>query len=932
MDFKNVSKVYRPIPFWSWNEKLTTEETKDQIHKMDQAGIGGFFMHARGGLQTEYMGEEWFDNVAASIEAASECGMRPWAYDENGWPSGFGSGVVNGLGIEYQQKYLRMEVEKNHEETAICKSGDHYFYYDVNPFYVDTLDKKVIAKFIESTYQPYYERFGNQIEGFFTDEPQISRNGIPWSFVFEEEYQERYGENILECLEQLFLPVGDYRNTRVKFWKMVTDLFSGAFMKQIYDWCEERGLKLTGHLVSEENPLCQLTSNGACMPHYEYFHIPGMDWLGRDIRKCLTPIQVSSVAEQLGKESVLSETFALCGHNVSLTELKGIYEWQMVHGINLLCQHLEGYSIRGIRKRDYPPAMYVQQPWWCEYDKFNDAMSREGMILRNGKHKVDVLVLHPQTTAWSLFDNDKNEGIKELNEKLINTLEPLEQKHIQYHLGDETIMERHARVENGKIVIGNQSYSYVIDPGCEILLENTVKILDAFKAEGGKVVSAQEMAANDVIDNEAITYTNRQFEDFTVHYFVNTSAKRQEAEVSVKGQKLDIYSGELQDFAGKHEFEPWGSLMIVEQVSCEKFSNAGQVGSVEQVNSVAQVSSEGDAEENGSCAEGQDAEAPATLIRPEGIFKVSGSTGNTLTLDKCDYYFDGELQEKNGFVLNICERANLLERAVKIHQDYHVKADYVPQKLYLVCETPEKFTISVNGAVIEQKVEGYFADKSFQKIEIAKYLVQGDNVISFDCDFRQSDEFYENLKKAFIFESEKNKLAYDMEIEAIYLLGDFSVRTDGQWTELEKTGMRYVGEFVIDAPKAEIEVKNIQQQGYPFFCGSLELAGTIDVQGENPVLDIDWKGINALKVEMNGREKVMLTDNRLSLKEFGVQGMTEVKFTLINNLRNLLGPHHLQAGESYSVGPGAFFKEPCVWNKNPGPGWNEDYCFVQMGI
>ena len=115
MDFTNVPKVYRPIPFWSWNEKLTTDETKDQIYKMDIAGIGGFFMHARGGLQTEYMGEEWFDNVAASIEAAKERGMRPWAYDENGWPSGFGGGLVNGLGIEYQQKYLRMEEDHMHQ-------------------------------------------------------------------------------------------------------------------------------------------------------------------------------------------------------------------------------------------------------------------------------------------------------------------------------------------------------------------------------------------------------------------------------------------------------------------------------------------------------------------------------------------------------------------------------------------------------------------------------------------------------------------------------------------------------------------------------------------------------------------------------------------------------------------------------------------------
>ena len=98
-------------------------------------------------------------------------------------------------------------------------------------------------------------------------------------------------------------------------------------------------------------------------------------------------MQVSSVCEQLGKDRVLSETFALCGHNVSFAELKGIFEWQMAHGINLLCQHLEGYSLRGIRKRDYPPAMYYQQPWWSEYDKFNEAMSREGMILSKGNKK-----------------------------------------------------------------------------------------------------------------------------------------------------------------------------------------------------------------------------------------------------------------------------------------------------------------------------------------------------------------------------------------------------------------------------------------------------------------------------------------------------------------------------------------------------------------
>ena len=42
---------------------------------MHDAGIGGFFMHARGGLQTEYMDEEWFSNVKESVDTAKELKM-----------------------------------------------------------------------------------------------------------------------------------------------------------------------------------------------------------------------------------------------------------------------------------------------------------------------------------------------------------------------------------------------------------------------------------------------------------------------------------------------------------------------------------------------------------------------------------------------------------------------------------------------------------------------------------------------------------------------------------------------------------------------------------------------------------------------------------------------------------------------------------------
>ena len=43
---QNPPKEFRPIPFWSWNEKLSVAETRRQIAEMERVGIGGYFMHS----------------------------------------------------------------------------------------------------------------------------------------------------------------------------------------------------------------------------------------------------------------------------------------------------------------------------------------------------------------------------------------------------------------------------------------------------------------------------------------------------------------------------------------------------------------------------------------------------------------------------------------------------------------------------------------------------------------------------------------------------------------------------------------------------------------------------------------------------------------------------------------------------------------------
>ncbi|NCQ30203.1 MAG: hypothetical protein GW802_22750, partial [Armatimonadetes bacterium] len=59
-------------------------------------------------------------------------------------------------------------------------------------------------------------------------------------------------------------------------------------------------------------------------------------------------------------------------------------------------------------------------------------------------------------------------------------------------------------------------------------------------------------------------------------------------------------------------------------------------------------------------------------------------------------------------------------------------------------------------------------------------------------------------------------------------------------------------------------------------------------------------------------------------------GENEFVLELTNGLRNLLGPHHLEEGESYAVAPPSFYKEPSVFGC--AGQWNEGYCFVEFGV
>ncbi|MEI6603164.1 MAG: hypothetical protein WCL54_06715, partial [Clostridia bacterium] len=211
--FMNPTKENRGYPFWAWNCKLDKEEVLAQVDYFREMGLGGFTIHARTGLDTEYLGEEFMEIVAAVVAKAKQYGMKAQLYDEDRWPSGFGGGAVTqearfrkrklvfspdpydpakehttflaryAIVLEngYLKQYQRLtgsDVPSADETIWVAYleiSGDIPWFNSQS--YVNTLDPKAMERFLETTHEKYYallgQEFGTTIPSIFTDEPEF---------------------------------------------------------------------------------------------------------------------------------------------------------------------------------------------------------------------------------------------------------------------------------------------------------------------------------------------------------------------------------------------------------------------------------------------------------------------------------------------------------------------------------------------------------------------------------------------------------------------------------------------------------------------------------------------------------------------------------------------------------------------------------------
>ncbi len=998
-EFEDPSRNYRAAPFYSLNDLLDSAELDRQISEFAKGGYGGVYLHSRTGLLTEYLGKDWWKAMDAGIKACERNDIYAWFYDEDKWPSGFAGGLVPLKSEDYHARCLmRLNKTKPVPEGATILFQDSIWYYlsykakSGNAWfngtcYVDLLNPAMVKEFIESSYAPYADRykdhFGKTALGIFTDEPQffpvtdgVEHDGVqPFSPVIIGKFKQDNGYDLIPVIKALFDTISGYEKVRLDYFRTLSGQLETSFSKQIGDYCAARNMMFTGHYNGEDGLTSVRNNVGDLMMQLRNMQQPGLDHLGLHIDNALYAARnISSVSNQYGISRRLSEAYGISGQNMNFEDRAWIASWHTLNGINHICPHLALYSMKGTRKRDYPPTLSSQQPYW-QYNKLlEDYVARLCYVATVGKYSAEFLVINPLETEYIEGGISMNSWTGR-QAKALNILEVLQENKRNYDLGDEQVLSEIASANGNSIVVGKQSYKGVILPYMLTIRQSTLDLLSKFAASGGSII-ATEMpqyidgrrepdkldelrkiitltdlnGLSDVMSMEvipAITVTGNNAGNIWISHRVSgvrhilqvTNTSRQNTircKIMFKDHfddivLLDPAYGKGYTVKNSNGFElllhPAQTYILADKKLIKGFIASG-----------AYTVSEGEKE----------------VTSLTGDWIGTRLDLNAMTLDFARYSVDnGKTFSNPEPIIGIHERFTKKMYNGPLVLEFDFKADTIPAVCNMVLEQPEMYSnIEVNGRKVKFDGKAFYRDMAFKSTDISGQLRSGANTVSLFLDY-----------KAPVQDSRDPLKRYGSEIESIYLTGDFAIKADTSSVSAGPSQHNARG-FLVPKPVHHFESFTMTKekslfkgdlvpQGYPFYNGSFRLEKNFDLNNiekeKKYLLKFPLSEAIIIKVRINGKEfpPVAWSPWEVDITDAVRQGSNTVSITLINSLRNLLGPHHNAEGELIALSPESFGGNSTWTTGRKGEAdwyerrlkkdehtniWRDDYCIIPFGF
>jgi len=957
--FANPPSAYRSMPLWVWNGQVTEAELDRMLAELKGAGFGGLFVHPRPGMITEYLSDDWFKMYEYTIRKGKEMDLEVWIYDENSYPSGFAGGHVpqempesynQGQGLQLEKKdvlpsnpdsyflCLKKEGDTWKDITASLNEyagveGEYYLYkktyYGKSDWhggysYVDLLAPGVTEKFIELTMTQGYEKwfkeeFGKAIPGIFTDEPNIvTSGGLRWTPDLFEVFQQQWGYDLKPLLPLLSEETGAWKKVRHNYMETLLQLFIDRWSKPWFAYTEKNNLQWTGHYWEHGWP--QMNDGPDNMAMSAWHQTPAIDMLfnqfnesspGAQFGNIRSVKEVRSVANQMGYERILSETYGGGGWDVTFKDFKRLGDWEYVLGVNFMNQHLAHQTLTGARKYDYPPVFTSHSPWFDDYKVMNDYFGRLSLVMSKGFQQNDILVLEPNATLWSYFSHtNSNPKLMQIGRSFQNFVTTLEKNQVEYDLGSENIIKDQGHVEKGKFIIGKAAYTTVVLPPLnETLNKPTFALLRLFVEQGGRLICFSEpnlidgepdseltsfMTNNAIIKepelNKAIIekyfaakdfeisfnggnvyHHRRKYADGELIFIVNSSMdEASTGKIAVKGKtilELDALNGVVYTYPSEKDkkgmlsasfsLEPAGSLLLF---------NSGKSTKKYTVRDITP--------------------ADFRIIQALGETTVKRMKDNALTIDFCDISVKGQTYKNihfsqaadiafrahgfaNGnpwntsvqFKRNILDRDNYTDGGFTTTYCFTVNDEFDYSGMQLVAERPELFTVKINGVVVTPIPGKWWLDKSFGVYAIGQNVRKGVNTVE------------QSIAPMRIF----------AEIEPVYILGDFSVIP-------EEIG------WSISAPVSAFTLGSWKEQKQPFYSYDFKYSKSYDISDTSGPYYVKlgkWSGTVA-EVFVNGTKAGIIGFDpyHLDVTSFMKEGNNHIDVYVVGSHKNLLGPHY----------------------------------------
>lgn len=394
-------------------------------------------------------------------------------------------------------------------------------------YYIDALDPEATREFLRLGYEPYAATVGHKMPfplvGFYTDEPAMhyyvtgaDNPVVPWTRHMFRRFRDRTGYELRPRLPDLFFDVSpDSARVRFDFYTSLTAFYADAYYRQIHAWCKEHDVLFTGHLLYEEWLRQMVRVEGNPFRHYPHFDVVGVDHLYPIVGSRDRPGEhvalklASSAAHQLGGERLLCESFGGIFMDATMQRMKWLTDWEYVLGVNLLNPHGFHYTLEGPRKRDWPPSMFYQYPWWRFYGEFSRYVARLSHLLSGGRHVAKVAVLWPSASIFATYTPQARAPLANRTEYDFNALTDLLLRlHHDFDYLDEEVLAG-ADIDGGAIRVGDEAHELLVLPPLSHLRLETVALLERFVAGGGKLLGTVFLPTLAFGDGEMVDVSER---------------------------------------------------------------------------------------------------------------------------------------------------------------------------------------------------------------------------------------------------------------------------------------------------------------------------------------------------------------------------------------------------------------------------------------